>query len=197
MPIDPLNFMFAIITDETQARRAFEALRRVGLGEDDVFVLAGADGASWIDAIGTRPAIIDPEEQRKQQQAVARASSTTDAETPATESGAETPDPTPASSPAPARSSPSTAPGEPPHLFTRLMRALGINPGPSTPRAPRETINWTDPDRYKHAASEGHFVFAVRAPSPEDQDRVSRVLKEYGGRFINYYGRLNTTTYFK
>jgi hypothetical protein len=178
MSLDPLNFMFAIITDETQARRAFEELRRRGLGEDEVFVLAGAEGAAWIDSIGSRPAIVDPEEQQRSQPA---------AQEPA-EPEADT---QPAAAPANATNQNAREPG----MLTRFMRALGIDPaqGPGQPAAQA----WNDPDRYKHAAREGHFVFAVRAPAPEDQDRVSRVLREHGGRFINYYGRLNTTSYYK
>jgi hypothetical protein len=167
MSLDPLNFMFAIITDEAEAKKAFEELRRGGLGEDEVFVLAGNEGAAWIDSIGSRPAIVDPEEQLKQQQQRAE------------EAAAEA-----------AKDSQNS--GEP-GLITRFMRALGITP--QTPGA--EAPAWSDPDRYKHAAREGHFVFAVRAPEAEDQDRISRILREHGGRFINYYGRLNTTTFYK
>jgi hypothetical protein len=184
MALDPLNFMFAIITDETQARRAFEELRRRGLGDDEVFVLAGPDGASWIDSIGNRPAIIDPEEQKQQQAKLADSPPEPEPEAePAANEG----------SAAEANRAEETTAAPAPGLITRFMRALGIEP-----QAPGGPVpNWSDPDRYKHAAREGHFVFAVRAPQPEDQDRISRILREHGGRFINYYGRLNTTTFYR
>lgn len=169
MALDPLNFMFAIIVDEAKAKHAFEELRRHGLSDDDVFVLAGEDGAAWIDAIGDRPAIVDPEEQQTV--------------------------PQPAEEPAPAETeaTPETqGDGAEPGLMTRFARALGIEP-----RKPGERKAWTDPDRYKHAARDGQYVFAVRAPARDDQDSISRILHEHGGRFINYYGRINTTNFYR
>ncbi len=193
MSLDPLNFMFAIITDETQARRAFAELRRRGLGEDEVFVLAGADGAAWIDSIGSRPAIVDPEEQRKQQARMAKdaAAEAEAGNEEAQTQSAEIPQATEAGESAAQHD------GYGPGLWTRLLRALGVNPQPGGGGAAPVEQAWNDPDRYKHAAKEGHFVFAVRAPHPEDQDSVSKVLREHGGRFIKYYGRLNTTTFYK
>ena len=46
-------------------------------------------------------------------------------------------------------------------------------------------------DRYEQALRDGHTVLAVLVPTEERKDRAARILKECGGRFMNYFGPLN------
>ena len=46
-------------------------------------------------------------------------------------------------------------------------------------------------DRYERALRDGHIVLAVLTPTEDRKDRAVEMLKECGGRFINFFGRLN------
>jgi hypothetical protein len=43
---------------------------------------------------------------------------------------------------------------------------------------------------YEQAVRDGHAVIAVLAPTEERKDLAVRLVKECGGRFINYFGAL-------
>lgn len=46
-------------------------------------------------------------------------------------------------------------------------------------------------DRYEQALRDGHTVVAVLTPTEDRKDRAAQSLQECGGRFINFFGRLN------
>jgi hypothetical protein len=46
-------------------------------------------------------------------------------------------------------------------------------------------------DHYEQALREGKTVVAVLAPTNERKDLAIRLMRDCGGRFINFYGRLN------
>jgi hypothetical protein len=46
-------------------------------------------------------------------------------------------------------------------------------------------------DRYEQALRDGHTVLTVLTPTEDRKDRAAQSLKECGGRFINFFGRLN------
>jgi hypothetical protein len=46
-------------------------------------------------------------------------------------------------------------------------------------------------DRYEQALRDGHTVLAILTPTEDRKDRAAQILKECGGRFINFFGRLN------
>jgi hypothetical protein len=46
-------------------------------------------------------------------------------------------------------------------------------------------------DRYEQALRDGNTLLAVLTPTDDRKDRAAQILKECGGRFINFFGRLN------
>jgi hypothetical protein len=46
-------------------------------------------------------------------------------------------------------------------------------------------------DRYEEALRGGNTVVAILAPSDDRKERAAQILNECGGRFINFFGRLN------
>ena len=46
-------------------------------------------------------------------------------------------------------------------------------------------------DRYEQALRDGNTVLAILTPTDDRKDRAAQILKECGGRFINFFGRLN------
>jgi hypothetical protein len=46
-------------------------------------------------------------------------------------------------------------------------------------------------DRYEQALRDGSTVVAVLTPTNDRKDRAAEILKQCGGRFINFFGRLN------
>lgn len=46
-------------------------------------------------------------------------------------------------------------------------------------------------DRYEQALRDGHTVLAILTPTEDRKDRAAEMIKECGGRFINFFGRLN------
>jgi hypothetical protein len=46
-------------------------------------------------------------------------------------------------------------------------------------------------DRYEQALRDGNAVLAVLAASDDRKHRAAEILKESGGRFINFFGQLN------
>ena len=46
-------------------------------------------------------------------------------------------------------------------------------------------------DRYEQALRDGHTVLTILTPTEDRKDRAAQILKECGGRFINFFGRLN------
>jgi hypothetical protein len=45
-------------------------------------------------------------------------------------------------------------------------------------------------ERYEEALRDGRTVIAILTPTDERKDRAVQILKECGGHFINFYGRL-------
>jgi hypothetical protein len=45
-------------------------------------------------------------------------------------------------------------------------------------------------ERYEKALRDGHTVIAILAPTEERKDRAANLLRECGGHFINFFGRL-------
>jgi hypothetical protein len=45
-------------------------------------------------------------------------------------------------------------------------------------------------EHYEKALRDGRTVMAILAPTDERKDRAAQILKECGGHFINFYGRL-------
>jgi hypothetical protein len=48
-------------------------------------------------------------------------------------------------------------------------------------------------DQYEREARAGHCVIGVHAPDTGARERARALLKERGGRFINYYGKWGFT----
>jgi hypothetical protein len=46
-------------------------------------------------------------------------------------------------------------------------------------------------DHYEQALRDGHTVLAVLAPTEERKDLAAEMIRECGGRFINFFGHLN------
>jgi hypothetical protein len=46
-------------------------------------------------------------------------------------------------------------------------------------------------DHYEQALRNGHTVLAVMAPTDERKDLAAQMIRECGGRFINFFGHLN------
>jgi hypothetical protein len=46
-------------------------------------------------------------------------------------------------------------------------------------------------DRYEEALRAGHTVVAILTPTDDRKERAAQILNECGGRFINFFGRLN------
>ena len=46
-------------------------------------------------------------------------------------------------------------------------------------------------DRYEQALRDGNTVVAILTPTEDRKDRAAEIIKECGGRFINFFGRLN------
>jgi hypothetical protein len=46
-------------------------------------------------------------------------------------------------------------------------------------------------DRYEQALRKGGTAIAVLAPTEERKDRAAELIRKCGGRFINFFGRLN------
>jgi hypothetical protein len=46
-------------------------------------------------------------------------------------------------------------------------------------------------DRYEQALREGRTAIAVLTPTEERKDRAVELIRKCGGRFINFFGRLN------
>ena len=65
-------------------------------------------------------------------------------------------------------------------LFIRLTGSVGLKNAETEMK-----------EHYEQALREGHTVLAVLAPTEERKDRAARILKECGGRFINFLGRLD------
>jgi hypothetical protein len=64
--------------------------------------------------------------------------------------------------------------------FIRVFQSVGL-----------ENVETEMKHRYEQAVQDGHSVLAVLAPSEERKDRAAQILKECGGGFINFFGRLN------
>jgi hypothetical protein len=45
-------------------------------------------------------------------------------------------------------------------------------------------------EHYEKALRDGRTVIAILTPTDERKDRAAQILKECGGHFINFYGRL-------
>ena len=46
-------------------------------------------------------------------------------------------------------------------------------------------------DRYEEALRGGNTVVAILTPTEDRKERAAQILNECGGRFINFFGRLN------
>jgi hypothetical protein len=46
-------------------------------------------------------------------------------------------------------------------------------------------------DRYEQALRDGNTVLAILTPTEDRKDRAAEIIKECGGRFINFFGRLS------
>jgi hypothetical protein len=64
------------------------------------------------------------------------------------------------------------------HVAIRVAERLGLS-----------TDERDTKERYEEALRDNQFVVAVLAPSAERKERATRMLKDNGGRFINYMGR--------
>jgi hypothetical protein len=53
----------------------------------------------------------------------------------------------------------------------------------------KTTVEREHAERYERAVLDNRCVIAVHTSDPEAREQVRLILKEYGGHFINYYGR--------
>lgn len=56
------------------------------------------------------------------------------------------------------------------------------------------TMDGEQSQRYEDEARQGHSVFIVHLDEHENIEKVRAVLKDHGGHFINWYGRLHFET---
>jgi hypothetical protein len=70
--------------------------------------------------------------------------------------------------------------GGPQDWFIRLTGSVGLKNAETEMK-----------DRYEEALRAGHTVVAILTPTDDRKERAAQILNECGGRFINFFGRLN------